>query len=173
MVSLSMTVARHRLVYPRPVHEMPDINMLDLPVEFRSSNLPLGQYYPILIETAEEQHELDAYLNEERDITSSPDLLDGRPSILSTEHITIAHYEPPVENWPYVLLCRWPAALTAAAPADLRMFARDAYTFECFTDREQLERASEHLLAMLKRQRRTRVETVPPVWSATAGAAPH
>src|SRR3546814_1412580 len=92
---------------------MPDILMIDMPAEFRSPSLPLGHYHPILIETVAEQHELEAYLEEECQVPSSPDLLDARPSALPADHITVAHYGPPFENWPFVLLCHWPPDLTA------------------------------------------------------------
>ena len=62
MVSLIASIARHRAFYPRPIPTMPDIVMLDIPTEFQSDHPPLGNYYPILIETLAEQHELDGYL---------------------------------------------------------------------------------------------------------------
>src|SRR3546814_2463742 len=99
MFSLSTTVARHRIFYPRPILAMPDILMIDMPAEFRSPSLPLGHYHPILIETVAEQHELEAYLEEECQVPPSPDLLDARPSAHPADHITVAHYGPPFENW--------------------------------------------------------------------------
>ena len=53
MVSLSTTVARHRVFYPRPIPAMPDILMIALPPEFRDAPSALGRHYPILIETIE------------------------------------------------------------------------------------------------------------------------
>lgn len=132
--------------------------MIDMPDEFRIGNLPLGNYHPILIETIAEQYELEAYLEEERDVLSSPDLLDARPSALPAEHITVAHYGPPAEDWPYVLLCRWPPDLTAVAPRALRMFIRGAYTIELFRDQDQLERTSDALLILLKGWQGSQVE---------------
>lgn len=173
MVSLSTTLARHRIFYPRPILAMPDILMIDIPPEFRGADLRLGNYHPILVETIAEQRELEAYLEEERPVPSSPALLDARPSRLSAEHITVAHYAPPSQGWPYVLLCRWPPDLAAAAPEELRLFARGAYTIELYNDRDQLERASDTLLTLLKRRRRTRVEIILPDWSAVPRKAPH
>jgi hypothetical protein len=173
MVSLSTTVARRRIFYPRPILEMPDILMIDMPAEFVSANLPLGNFHPILIETIEEQLELEAYLEEKHEVPSLPDLLDARPSAVLADHITIAHYGPPLEDWPYVLLCRWPPGLTAAAPEELQMFVRGAYTAELFTDQDLLEQASGALLALLRRRRPTRVEIILPDWSAGPGTAHH
>src|SRR3546814_11451551 len=117
---------------------MPDILMIDMPAEFRSPSLPLGHYHPILIETVAEQHELEAYLEEECQVPSSPDLLDARPSALPADHITVAHYGPPFANWPFVLLCPWPPELTSASPAELRMLVRGAYHIEIYAIQSQL-----------------------------------
>lgn len=172
MVSLSTTVARHRLFYPRPMFSMPDILMIDIAAGSGAS-LALGRYYPILVETITEQQELEAYLDEERDVSCAPDLLDARPSVLPADHITVAQYGPPVEDWPYVLLCRWPPNLAVAAPKELKMFVRGAYTIELFDDDEQLEQATDGVLVLLKRLRRTRVEIILPDWPAAPGTAPH
>lgn len=171
MASLNATIARDRVLYPRPVEAMPDIMMIKVPARFRSARL--GDYHPILIETAAEQDELEAYLHEEHDDTRSPDPFDGRASLFPSDHVTIAHYGPPTGAWPYVLLCRWPSYLIDAAPDGPRLFARGAYTFELFADRERLERASDRLLARLRRRRRSLVEVIPPDWSAAPGSMPH
>lgn len=173
MVSLSGTVARERAIYPRPISAMPDIVMLRIPSEFRRPELVAGRHHPILVETIEEQHELELFLDQERAAPCAPDLLDTRPSTLQVEQVAIAHYAPPAAGWPYVLLCRWPADLAAAAPEELRIFARGAYTIELFEDREQLERASERVLALLGRRRRTYVEVIPPDWSAAPDGTRH
>jgi hypothetical protein len=173
MISLGMTVARHRIFYPRPILALPDILMIEMSVEFHTVSLPLGRYHPILVETIAEQHEIEAYLDEERHIPCLPDLLDTRPSVLPGDHIVIVQYGPPAEDWPYVLLCRWPPGLTTAVPEELELFARGAYTIELIDDREQLEQASDRLLGLLKRRRRTRIEIVLPDWSAVPGEASH
>lgn len=173
MVSLIASIARHRAFYPRPIPTMPDIVMLDIPTEFQSDHPPLGNYYPILIETLAEQHELDGYLEAEREAPSLPDFLDARPSVLAADHITVAHYDRPSPGWPFALLCRWPPDLAKAAPKDLRMFVRGVYTIELFATRKQLERASDTLLALLRRRRRARVEIILPEWSPVPGKPPH
>lgn len=173
MVSLNATVARNRILYPRPILGMPDIVMVNLEPEFRDPLTQNGPYHPILVETVAEQEELEAYLAEERQTPERPDLLDCRPSTIATDHITVAHYGPPGDEWPYILLCRWPADLAAATPKELRMFVREVYTIELFKDREGLERASDTLIALLKRRRVARVEVVFPEWSAKPGKPPH
>lgn len=173
MVSLSPTVARHRVFYPRPVAPMPDILMIDMSAGGRDTVPSFRRFHPILCETIAEQREVEGYLDGQRDGPFPSDPLDARPSVLPTDHTTIAHYAPPAGGWPYLLLCRWPPDLTAAAPKDLNMFARSAYTVELFDDHEQLEQATERLLALLKRLQRMRVEIILPDWSAVPGAAPH
>lgn len=173
MVSLSPAVARLRLFYPRPVAPMPDLIMIDMSGGVRDTAPAVRRCHPILCETIAEQEEFEAYLDEEHDDPFPSDPLDVRPSVLPTEHTTIAHYGPPLDGWPYVLVCRWPPDLTAVAPRDLNMFARGAYTVELFDDRGQLESATERLLALLRRLQRMRVEIILPDWSAAPGALPH
>jgi hypothetical protein len=136
MVSLNPAVARHRVFYPRPVAPMPDILMIDMSSGARDNAGSFRRFHPILCETVGEQQEVEAYLDEERDGAFPSDPLDTRPSVLPTDHTTIAHYAPPADGWPYLLLCRWPPDLTAIAPKDLNMFARGAYTVELFDDHE-------------------------------------
>lgn len=173
MVSLAATIARRRISYPRPVASLPDILMIDIPRRFATKRLPLGRFYPIMVETIEDQSEVDAFLEEERDLLVSPDILDERPSTLQREHLTIAHYGPAQSGWPFVQLCQWPAEFAAKASNKDRKFARGAYTFELFRDRKRLETAATVLLASLDRRHALRVETVFPDWSADPDVSPH
>jgi len=173
MVLLTTDVAERRVFYPRPVAPMPDLLMIDVSADDGEGAPPPRRFHAILCETIGDQQRAEDYLDERRDGWFSTDVLDARPSTLPTDHTTIAHYAPPAKHWPYVLLCRWPPDLTAAAPSDLNMFARGAYTVELFDDHDQLEQATERLLALLQRLQRTRVEIVSPDWSAVPGAAPH
>jgi len=168
MVSLNTRVARRCAFYPRPILAMPDILMIDLPPELREPSLPLGRYRPIFVETATEQRELEAWFENGGEQPHLLDSLASRSSMLSSDHITVAHYGRPVEGWPYALLCRWPPNLTTALE-ELQMFARQAYTVELFADREQLEQASDRLLAVLKRRGTARIEIVMPDWSPPPG----
>jgi hypothetical protein len=159
--------------YPRPIPAMPDILMIARPAEPRSASLPFEAHHPILIETTAELHELEAQPEEAWLAPGAPEWLDARPSAFPADHITVAHYGPPSRDWPFVLLCRWPPDLVAAAPDDLRIFVRGAYTIELFSDRNGLERASNTLLGLLKRRREVRIEIIMPDWSAVPGKAPH
>ena len=131
------------------------------------------RFYPILVETIEEQSEVEAFLAKPRDKVVMPDLLDERPSAFSKEHLTIAHYAPSEAGWPFVLLCQWPAEFAARASSEDRLFMRGIYTFELFPDRKQLEEASRVLLKSLDQEREPHVEIVFPDWSADPDAPPH
>jgi hypothetical protein len=173
MVSLSTTVARDRAYYPQPLLGLPDILMIRLPEAYWRSPRPLGRYYPIFVETIGEQEEVESFLDADRGAPAPPDIFDERPSILAADHITLVYYGPPAPRWPYVLLCRWPADLAAAAFDDTRMFARGVYTFDLFSNHDELESATEALLASLQRRRALAVEIGPPDWSAPAIKARH
>ena len=172
MVSRASTAARRRIYYPRPVASLPDILMIDVPRRFAGKGLPLGRYYPVMVETVEEQLEIDAFLAEERHSMVSPDLLDERPSTMLREHLTIAHYGPSSPGWPFVQLCQWPAEFAARASSKDRMFARGVYTFELFRGRKRLEDASKALLESLDQRHALHVEIVFPDWSADPDASP-
>jgi hypothetical protein len=174
MVSLASTIARRRIYYPRPVATLPDILMIDIPRRFAGKRHPLGRFYPVILETIEEQSEVEAFLAEERDLVVAPDLLDQRPSTFARQHLTIAHYAPSRTRWPFVQLCQWPPDFAArAASSGERMFARGAYTFELYRDRKRLEEATKVLLESLDRRHAIHVETVFPDWSADPGTRPH
>jgi hypothetical protein len=173
MVSLAATIARRRIYYPRPVATLPDILMIGMLGRFATRGLPLGGFYPIMVETVEEQSEVEAFLAEERVSMVLPDLLDERPSVFAREHLTIAHYGPSQSGWPFVQLCQWPAGFAATASRKDRMFVRGAYTFELFRDRKRLEGATTVLLASLDRRHALQVETVFPDWSPDDDSSPH
>ena len=149
------------------------LQMIDMAAAQKEGTPSFQRFHAILCETIGEQQGAEAYLDQRREGPFPSDPLDARPSTLVADHTTIAHYAPPADNWPYVLLCRWPPDLTAVAPTDLNMFARGAYTVELFDNYDQLEQATERLLALLKRLRKMRVEIVAPDWSPVPGAAPH
>ena len=173
MVTLAATIARRRIYYPRPVECLPDILMIELPRRFATRRRALKRFYPILIETVEEQSEVEAFLARPREGRVLPDLLAERPSSFSKEHLTIAHYAPSEAGWPFVLLCQWPAEFAARASSHDRLFMRGIYTFELFPDRRALEEASKVLLRSLDREREPRIEVVFPDWSADPDAPPH
>ena len=173
MVTLAATIARRRVYYPRPVECLPDILMIERPRRFAAGRRALKRFYPILIETIEEQSEIEAFLAQPREELVTPDLLAERPSAFSKEHLTIAHYAPSDAGWPFVQLCQWPAEFAARASSEDRLFMRGIYTFELFPDHKQLERASKVLLKSVDRDREPHVEIVFPDWSADPDAPPH
>lgn len=117
---------------------MPDILVIDIPEPFASASLPLGHYYPIIIENDDELRELEAFLAAERPELVVPDLLARRSSALVSIGITFCRYRPPSPGWPWVLLCHWPDYFTAmVTPADDH-FARESYTIELFGSLDDL-----------------------------------
>ncbi|MEN2749877.1 hypothetical protein [Sphingomonas sp. T9W2] len=91
---LGNTIARQRLHYRRPLPTLPDVCLIDIPQPYASPSLPLGRYYPVIIETDVEWREWDRFLNIERQVPVAPDLFDRRPSVLRAGTITFAHYDP-------------------------------------------------------------------------------
>lgn len=170
MSSPGSTIAPRRSYYPRPIASLPDIVMIDISRRFAGGNLPLRRFFPIMIETLEEEAELDAFLAEKRDAVTLAKFLGGRPSTLPAEHLTIAHYGPPGRGWPFVQLCQWPARFAARIPTVHRLFARGAYTCELFLDRDRLERTSQLMLSSLAKRHALKVEVVFPDWSAPPDA---
>ena len=173
MVTLAATLARRRIYYPRPVASLPDILMIDIPRHFASGRPPLKRFYPIMVESIDEQSEVEAFLDKERDLLVPPDVLDERPSTLPRKHLTIAHYGPLEPGWPFVQLCQWPAGFAAKASSPDRIFARGTYTFELFQNRKRLEKASKALLASLDERQALHVEIVFPDWSADPDSSPN
>lgn len=147
--------------------------MIDIPRRFASKRLRSGRFYPIMLETIDEQSEVEAFLAEDRNLVVAPDLLDERPSTFAKEHLTIAHYEASKTGWPFMQLCQWPAEFAARVSSEEGVFARGAYTFELFRDRRQLEEATTVLLASLDRRHELHVETVFPDWSPDPDVLPH
>jgi hypothetical protein len=143
------SLAAHSHHYERSDRRMADIRLLDIPAPFAGRSLPLGRYYPILVETRLEQIELDRFLTAERRRLVVPNLLDRRPSSLQGKDILIAHYDPAAEPWPFLLLCQWPRIFAASVPQDSDLFARAAYTVEIFPGRHAREAAVQALLASL------------------------
>ncbi|WDF75241.1 hypothetical protein [Novosphingobium sp. KACC 22771] len=142
-------LAASRGLYLRALASMPDIMLIDVPACFAGPTLPLGRYYPILLETAAEQAELEAFLDAPREQLVLPDLLDRRPSGSVSECVVIARYPPVLPGWPWVLLCQWPASYTVLAPPGSDLFARGTYTIEVLASRGDLIRMENRLRATL------------------------
>lgn len=155
-------VARRRLRYPRPLPTMPDLLVIDVPPVFAARRLPLGRYYPVIIETDDEWREWEAFIAGERDRPVAPDLLDRRPSRLVCDDIGFVHYDPPVSGWPWILLCRWPPGHVALIPRAAEDFSRAAYTIEIFPDPTSRADATAGLIAALGSRWPVTVSHVPP-----------
>lgn len=135
--------------------------LIDIPARFAHPTLPLGRYYPILVETEAERAELLAFIAATREGPVRPDLLDRRPSALVVTRITFAVYPPPQNGWPHLLLCCWPASHVELA-ADPDLFARGVYTIEAFETEAGLSLASSRLLATLAQQSDLTINHIPP-----------
>jgi len=163
------TIASCRRLYSRPVPTLPDILLLDVPARFADATLPLGRYYPILLETEVEQVELAAYLDADRQDLVAPTLFDRRPSALLTSRIMLARYAPDQPSWPEILLCHWPVDLVALAPNPQASFVRQAYTIEIFPDERQLRGFARTMLATLAQSGAGPVTLITP--DSTGGSA--
>lgn len=146
---LSDHLAARWHLYPRPLATMPDVLLIDIPSDLASPSLPLGCYYPVIIETDAEAREIQAFLNQNRSRLVTPDLLDRRPSALRGDDIVFARYAPPYSGWPWLLLCRWPEAYAALVPRHDDHLARGAYTSECFETVDALLETEQRLFATL------------------------
>jgi hypothetical protein len=155
-------LAASRCLYHRATLTMPDVMMIDIPPVHAGASLPLGRYYPIILETAAELDEIEAFLSRPRLLLVLPDLLDRRPSNLESDCIVIARYRPPVRGWPWLLLCRWPSDYTVMVPSDEELFARGAYTSEAFVTRDDLIAAENLLKATLARNGIRHIHTTQP-----------
>lgn len=146
--SLTDDLAHRRCLYPRALPTLPDVLLVDVPPRFAGPDLPMGRYYPIILETPDELHEIESFLTEPRPGPVPPDLFDFRKSRLAGDRITIAACAPPARDWPHLLLCHWPASYAALAQ-DPMLFARGAYTTEIFSTEHALYRSCNRLLATL------------------------
>ncbi len=160
-LTLNDDLAACRQLYRRSLPTLPDILVIDIPSRYARPNLPLGRYYPVILETAAEHAEMESFLAAGRPEPVVPDLFDRRPSALHSGDILFARYAPPAVGWPWVLLCRWPPVYTAMVPADGDMFARGAYTVELFGVPADLERSEARLLATLGPHTAIRVDPFP------------
>ncbi|PJG47224.1 hypothetical protein CAF53_02440 [Sphingobium sp. LB126] len=145
MVRLIEDMARTRLLYPPPLPTLPAISVIDIPPHYARRDLPLGRYYPAILETQEEAAEFETFLAAERTALIAPNLFDLRPSRLVAASITIAVYPPPEAGWPHVLLCHFPAEEVARVREPM-VFARQAYSIEMFETEAGLSRAMNRLM---------------------------
>lgn len=142
-------LAARRFLYRRPIVTMPDVLVIDIPMQNAAPSLSLGRYYPVILETADELGEIDTFLTAERLFPIVPDLFDRRPSALDASDITFCRYMSPALDWPMLLLCHWPSEFTAMVPPGSDYFARGCYTTEMFDSFAELESAEQKLIDTL------------------------
>lgn len=155
-------LARRRLRYPRPLPTLPDLLVIDVPPVFAAAALPLGRYYPVIIETEAEWREWEAFIAGERERPVAPDLLDRRGSQLTCDEIALVHYDPPVPGWPWIILCRWPPEHVMLATQGADDFARGAYTIDVLPDEQARADATTVLIATLGRHSPINLVHIPP-----------
>src|SRR3546814_15246349 len=57
-------LAARRLYYQRSLATLPDILLIEIPARFAGSGLALHRYYPIILESLDEQQEFESFLCE-------------------------------------------------------------------------------------------------------------
>ncbi|WP_156407240.1 hypothetical protein [Sphingomonas sp. Root720] len=145
--------------------------VIDVPEGNRGEALPLGRYYPIIIETDAEQAELDRFINEPRGRPEIPDLLDHRPSQLQTDHVLISRYDAPADGWPWLCVVHWPEVFAQAADGHGIAMARGRYTMELFARSEGVDAHCVALLDGLRSQYEISVRMVSADQLAAPGNA--
>lgn len=135
-------LAARRCLYPPPIATAPAVMVIDVPEKWAGESLPLGRFYPVIIETDEELAEFEAYLAAPRTVPGPPDLLATRPSNLAASAITFFEFSPPAAGWPWLLICHWPADLAAATGMGNDDLARGAYTMETYASWAELVAAA-------------------------------
>jgi hypothetical protein len=130
MIRLSDGLARRRMVYPAPLPTVPRVMVIDVDEPYRSQSLPLGRYYPIVVETDGEMEELERFLAAERSATVVPDVLDMRSSQIVSDEVLACRFAPPAAGWPWLTLFRWPSDFQQATEREGVSMARGCYTFE-------------------------------------------
>lgn len=165
------TLSGRRLLYPSSLISAPSVLVIDVPVRHRGVGLPLGRYYPIVLETEAEREEIERFLACSRPTPVPPDLMDHRPSALETDHILISRYDPPASGWPWLSLCRWPTHMADVAKAGGIAMARGCYTMELFDDAEALDAHGLALIESLSAQHEISIRMIAADTLPAAGSA--
>lgn len=134
------------LFYPSPLMKAPSVMIVDVPAHRRGETLPLGRYYPIIIETDSERDEVLGALERRLGESASLDLLDHRPSNLWSDRVLISRYDSPAPGWLWVAVTRWPESFRDAGADHGIAMARGCYTMELFASVDELD---EHCAALL------------------------
>jgi hypothetical protein len=118
---------------------VPSVLVIDVPPARRGPGLPLGRYYPIVVETEFERDEIERLIATAGATLRIPDMLERPPSNLRTDRIMIARYEPPAPDWPWLSVTCWPQDFVAAAHRHQITMARGCYTMELFENARDVD----------------------------------
>lgn len=146
---LTDDLAARRRLYPRPICTAPAMMLIDVPQHLAGADLPLGRYYPVILENDDEFAEFEARLAEDRATAVVPDIFATQPSTLRAGGIALFEYAPPEAGWPWLLVCHWPREAVEGVDDDPRLLARGAYTIETYLDRADLLAATAILVERL------------------------
>lgn len=131
-------LAAKRCLYRRPMLTMPDVLLIEIPERFATASLPLGRFYPVLLENSRELAEVEGFLARQRPKLVPPGLFDRRPSAAHSACVIVARYRPPTAGWPWLLICLWPAEYTCMVSPNSDLFARGSYTSEVYETRDEM-----------------------------------
>lgn len=171
MYRLSDDLARKRLLYPSPLISAPSVLVIDLPPPNRGAGLPLGRYYPIVLETDWECAEIERFLDAPRGGAVRPDIFDLRPSQLRSDNVLLSRYEPPISGWPWLSVCRWPDKFTMGAASPNVTMARGCYTMELFSSEAELDASQVEIVASLGDRHHIELRLLNPEAMPPAGRA--
>jgi hypothetical protein len=143
-------LARRRILYRSSLLTAPSVLVIDVPPGSRGSNLSLGRYYPIILETEGEVAEVEGFLEAPRVKLLPPNLFDRRPSNLQTDNILISRYDPPERGWPWLSICRWPSSYASGGEAMIGEMARGCYSMEMFETANALDAHCVLLVQLLR-----------------------
>ena len=153
-------LAARRHLYSMPLITAPAVMLIEIPARFSASGLLLDRFYPVIVETLDELAEIEAFLAAERPVLQAPDLLDRRPSQRIAKDIAFFEFPPASPDWPWVLLCHWPAAHSGFASDDPDLLARGNYTTEAYHSQAALHFGLAQIVSSLGSD--TEVALVPP-----------
>lgn len=145
MYCLNEDMTRVRRTYRPPLPTLPAICVIWVPPIFERRELGLGRYFPVILETDEEEAEFEAFLAAPRPAPVTPNLLNLRPSHLVADAVTLAAYFAPEPEWPHILLFHAPA--DDAVKADPRFFVRQGYIIDMFATEDELANAAAEMTA--------------------------
>ena len=171
MVRLADHLAREHCDYPSPVIGCPAVLVLDLPAQSRGAGLPLGRFYPTILENEDERAELTAFFNAERPALVAPDLFDRRPTAFHSDRLVVTRYTPSRSGWPWISLFYWPEDYRTAAVGQGLSLARGCYTTELFDTSEARDEHDLLLVQSLRERHTLQIQLITSDIETGAGRA--